>query len=189
MADLGRELGVSKPTVYEAFENKHALIEAVFADAANDIDRTWVLDALNSPVPFPEFLDRVALSYKALLRTPRQVELFMLVFREGAHSNEMLQIFIDQFAAPTIAARRKIVALAIERGECVELPIEVVQRLLIAPFQFLVLDMAMYGASSLTQNDFDLFIDQSFSALKRQLCGVTTRVAADLQAMDKVAAA
>jgi AcrR family transcriptional regulator len=30
MADLGRELGVSKPTVYEAFENKQALIDAVF---------------------------------------------------------------------------------------------------------------------------------------------------------------
>lgn len=185
MVDLGREMGVSKPTVYEAFDSKHALIEAVFASAADDIDRSWVVKAMKSPIPFPDFLDLVAESYKQMLRSPRQIELFMLVFREGMHTNEMLQIFIEQFAGPTIAARRKIVALAMERGECVELPVEVVQRLLISPFHFLMLDMALYGENGLAPDNLDVFIDQSFAALKHQLCGISTH---DCSAADSAGA-
>jgi AcrR family transcriptional regulator len=189
MVDIGREMGVSKPTVYEAFDSKHALIEAVFASAADDIDRSWVLNAMKSPIPFPDFLDLVAGSYKQLLRSPRQIELFMLVFREGMHTNEMLQIFIEQFVGPTIAARRKIVALAMERGECIELPVEVVQRLLICPFHFLMLDMAMYGEKGLAPEHIDVFIDQSFAALKHQLCGIPGQDSGAVDSSDVVVAA
>lgn len=192
MADLGRELGVSKPTVYEAFESKQALIDAVFHAAALDADLSWLMEDLKSPPPFATLLDHTAESYKNFLNSPRSVEVFQLVIREGVHSNDMLSAFATHLAGPSRAAMRKLVGIAMERGECVEMPLDVAQRMLVAPLYFLMLDRAMFGEGAMSHEAALAYIDHSFAALKSHLCGhqsTVVDVAAPRHTEGKVVAA
>lgn len=70
MADLGRTLGVSKPTVYEVFRSKNLLMDAVFKSVADDVDLGWLERAVETPQPFPVFLDEMADGHKRVLSTP-----------------------------------------------------------------------------------------------------------------------
>jgi hypothetical protein len=151
------------------------------------------MNALQAPPPFPVFLDWSAQSYKSFIRSPRSIEVFQLVIREGSHSNDMLAAFATHLSGPSRAVSCKLVAIAIERGECLELPIEVVHRMLVAPLYYLMVDQALYGEKAMPVEAAASYIDHTFAALKTHLCGIKSPVVTGVQdlhvSLEKIEAA
>lgn len=179
MADLGRALGVSKPTVYEAFASKQALVDAVFFAAAEDVDLTWLKEAMLTPPPFDEFLDRMADAYKDYLKSPKRAEVFQLVVREGSHSTDLRRAFGNRLAVPSALAVKKIVNCAKEQGQCKPMSTEVIQKMLVAPMYFLMIDKAMFGENAMPMDAAIAYVDHSFAALKSHLCTNCTKGSSD----------
>ena len=170
MADVGHALRVSKPTVYEAFESKQALVDAVFASAVKDVDLSWIANAARGSVKFSGFLDQARDVYKASLRVPKGLEVFQLVIREGSRSSELLSAFSQYMVLPSVPPVRSLVARAIERGECREMELKVVQKLIVSPMYFLMSDRAMFGSEAMSIDSADAYLDAYFAGLKALLC-------------------
>lgn len=170
MADLGRTLGVSKPTVYEAFRSKDLLMDAVFNSVAGDVDLAWLERAVEVPRPFPVFLDEVADGHKRVLATPRSVDAFSLLIREGGQLAGLTDAFVTKYAIPASEASRRVVSAAIKAGECAPLDVAVVQKMLDAPLVHVLVDRTLFGPKGLSPALANSYIDHSFNALKTLLC-------------------
>lgn len=177
MALLGQELGVSKPTLYEVFPSKQLLLEAVFKSMADDVDYGWILRAGESLPPFREFIDQTGDGYKILMSSPRSMEAFSLLIREGGHSAELLESFGRNLSIPAITAARKLIAHSISIGECVPMEIEVVQKLMSAPLYHVMLDRTLFGENGMKPVLVEAYIDSSMAALKSLLCTDTATAA------------
>ena len=170
MADLGRVLGVSKPTVYEAFRSKDLLMDAVFNSVADDVDTAWLTRAVEQPRPFSVFLDDTADGYKRLLATPRSVEAFSLLIREGGQLSGLTDAFVTKYAMPATEAGRRVITAAIGAGECKPLDVTVVQKMIDAPLLHVLVDRTLFGSNGMPQGLVEPYIDHSFGALKTLLC-------------------
>jgi AcrR family transcriptional regulator len=170
MADLGRVLGVSKPTVYEAFRSKDLLMDAVFNSVADDVDTTWLTRAIEKPRPFPMFLDDTADGYKRLLTTPRSVEAFSLFIREGGQLSGLTNAFVNKYAMPATEAGQRVISAAIKAGECKPLDVTVVQKMIDAPLLHVLVDRTLFGKNGMPEGLVGPYIDHSFGALKTLLC-------------------
>ena len=178
MALLGQELGVSKPTLYEVFQSKMLLLDAVFKSTADDVDYGWILRAGEELPPFRVFIDQTGEGYKKLISSPRSMEAFRLLVREGGHSAELLDSFLRNLSIPATTAARKLIAHSISIGECVPMDVEVVQKLMSAPLYHVVLDRTLFGEQSMKPVLVEAYIDASMAALKALLCSDTAGTAA-----------
>jgi AcrR family transcriptional regulator len=170
MASLGKELGVSKPTLYEAFESKQALVDAVFLSATRDVELGWLTRALGAPPSFQEFLHQMGENYKNFLRFAPSTEAFQLVIGEATRSKALSESYVRHLAGPSGAALRKIVADAIGRGECKPMPLEVAQKMLLAPMLFLMTDRAINRENALSLESELEYVDNAIAALAAHLC-------------------
>lgn len=170
MARLGRELGVSKPTVYEVFSGKQLLIEAVFKSAADDVDFAWILNAAEELPSLPDFLDQTAKNYKALVSNPKSLEAFRLLVREGGQSADLTAAFLRYLSVPASIAARKYIGYAIANGQCVAMEEEVIQKLMTAPLFYLIMDKTLLQENSMRPELVSAYLDAFFSALKAVLC-------------------
>jgi AcrR family transcriptional regulator len=170
MALLGQELGVSKPTLYEVFPSKQLLLQAVFKLTADDVDYGWILRAGEELPPFRVFIDQTGVGYKKLMSSPRSIEAFRLLIREGGHSTELLEAFGRNLAIPATTAARKLIAHSISIGECVPMDVEVVQKLMSAPLYHVVLDRTLFGERGMQAALVEAYVDASMAALKALLC-------------------
>lgn len=170
MADLGRVLGVSKPTVYEAFRSKQQLMDAVFDAVADDVDMGWLSSAVVKPPPFNEFLDETAEAYKRILSSPRSVQAFQLLIQEGGHQVGLTDAFVKKLTLPATQAGRKVIAAAIRSGQCAPLDTVVVQKMVDAPLMHVLVDRTLFGKHGMSDGIVNTYIDNSFSALKTLLC-------------------
>jgi AcrR family transcriptional regulator len=170
MALLGQKLGVSKPTLYEVFPSKKLLLEAVFKSTADDVDYGWILRAGEELPPFRVFIDQTGEGYKKLMSSPRSIEAFRLLIREGGHSTELSEAFGRNLSIPATTAARKLIAHSISIGECVSMDVEVVQKLMSAPLYHVVLDRTLFGERGMKPVLAEAYIDASMAALKSLLC-------------------
>lgn len=170
MADLGKELGVSKPTVYEVFPSKQLLIDAVFKSAVDDVDYGWILRAAEDKPPLSLFLDQTALGFKRLISSPRSVEAFSLLIREGGHSEELTEAFARYLSIPASTSARTYISHLISTGQCLPLDVEVIQKMITAPLFHAMLDRTLLRANSMNPGLVSSYIDGSMAALKSLLC-------------------
>ena len=167
---LGKALGVSKPTVYEVFPSKQMLIDAVFKSAVDDVDYGWILRAADEKPALPVFLDQTAHGYKQLVSSARSVEAFSLLIREGGHSEELTAAFARYLSVPASTAARSYIAHLISSGQCVPLNVEVIQKMMTAPLFHAMLDRTLLRENSMSPALVEAYIDGSMSALKALLC-------------------
>lgn len=170
MALLGQQLGVSKPTLYEVFPSKQLLLDAVFKSAADDVDYGWILRGGEELPPLRTFIDQTGAGYKKLMSSPRSIEAFRLLIREGGHSPELSESFGRYLAVPASTAARKLIAHSISIGECVPMDVEVVQKLMSAPLFHVVLDTTLFGDRGMKPVLVEAYIDAAMAALKSLLC-------------------
>ncbi len=172
MADLGRVLGVSKPTVYEAFRSKQLLMDAVFEAVAHDVEMDWLMKAAAAPPRFETFLDQTSDGYKRILESPRSVEAFSLLIREGGQQASLTDTFMKKLTIPATQAGRTVIKAAIQSGECAPLDVGLVQKMVDAPLMHVLVDRTLFGKNGMTDGLAHSYIDHSFGALKTLLCGM-----------------
>jgi AcrR family transcriptional regulator len=170
MALLGQQLGVSKPTVYEVFPSKQMLLEAVYKSAAADVDYGWILKGAEELPPLRVFLDQTADGYKRLMSSPRSVEAFSLLIREGGHSSEVKDAFGRYLAIPAATAAKKLIAHSISTGQCVPMDVDIVQKMMAAPLYHVVLDRTLFGDRGMKPALVEAYIDAAVTGLKALLC-------------------
>jgi len=170
MALLGQALGVSKPTLYEVFPSKQILLEAVFKSAADDVDYGWILRGGEELPPLRVFLDQTAEGYKKLMSSPRSVEAFSLLVREGGHSSEVKDAFGRYLAIPATTAAKKLITHAISIGQCIPMDVDVVQKMMSAPLFHVVLDRTLFGDRGMNPALVEAYIDAAVAGLKALLC-------------------
>jgi AcrR family transcriptional regulator len=181
MALLGQELGVSKPTLYEVFPSKQMLLEAVFKSAADDVDYGWILKGGEELPPLRTFLDQTAAGYKNLMSSPRSVEAFSLLVREGGHSSEVKDAFGRYLAIPAATAAKKLITHAISTGQCVPMDVEIVQKMMSAPLYHVVMDRTLFGDRGMKPALVEAYIDAAVAGLKALLCTDAAPVGARLR--------
>jgi len=170
MALLGQALGVSKPTLYEVFPSKQILLEAVFKSAADDVDYGWILRGGEELPPLRVFLDQTAEGYKKLMSSPRSIEAFSLLVREGGHSSEVKDAFGRYLAIPATTAAKKLITHAISIGQCIPMDVDVVQKMMSAPLFHVVLDRTLFGDRGMNPALVEAYIDAAVAGLKALLC-------------------
>jgi AcrR family transcriptional regulator len=181
MALLGAELGVSKPTLYEVFPSKQMLLEAVFKSAADDVDYGWILRGGEELPPLRVFLDQTAEGYKKLMSSPRSIEAFSLLVREGGHSSEVKDAFGRYLAIPAATAAKKLITHAISTGQCVPMDVEIVQKMMAAPLYHVVMDRTFFGDRGMKPALVEAYIDAVVAGLKALLCTDSVPVGARLR--------
>lgn len=181
MALLGQQLGVSKPTLYEVFPSKQMLLEAVFKSAADDVDYGWILRGGEELPPLRVFLDQTAEGYKKLMSSPRSVEAFSLLVREGGHSSEVKDAFGRYLAIPAATAAKKLITHAISTGQCVPMDVEIVQKMMSGPLYHVVMDRTLFGDRGMKPALVEAYIDAAVAGLKALLCTDTVPVGARLK--------
>lgn len=170
MDDIAKALKVSKPTVYEHFGSKQQLLEAVFLAAANDTEISWISEAVASKMPFDAFLAE-ALRYCIMFVTsPRRVEAYQLIVREGPRSPAMRRAFLRFVGRPTALNMRKLIEGAIERGECRSRDVDSVQRMISAPMYFAMTERAIFGQGAMSIDELTRYFEESFRVLSDSLC-------------------
>ena len=170
MDDIAKALRVSKPTVYEHFSSKQALLDEVFLAATKDVEITWISDAEASQMPFDEFLREVERYCIAFTTAPQRVEAYLLVVREGPRSATMRDAFLRFLGLPTALNMRKVIKAAIERGECRATDADVVQRILSAPIYFAITELAIFGNDAMSAEELTRYFEESFRVLSDSLC-------------------
>ena len=170
MADIGRAQGISKPTVYELFDGKQALVNAALKAALREIDVTWVTNAHNAPVSFDVFLDQSLEACKEYLRNPKGTYAYRLVMQEGVHSGELLAAFLKYMAVPASEGVMGVVARAIDAGECRRMDVRAVQKLISSPMYFLISDRAMFGENALSFEQALAYLEACFAGIRVHLC-------------------
>lgn len=181
MALLGQALGVSKPTLYEVFPSKQILLEAVFKSAADDVDYGWILRGAEELPPLRVFLDQTAEGYKKLMASPRSVEAFSLLIREGGHSTDVKDAFGRYLAIPATTAAKKLIAHSISIGQCIPMDVDVVQKMMSAPLFHVVLDRTLFGDRGMKPALVEAYIDAAVAGLKALLCTDAAPVGARLK--------
>jgi AcrR family transcriptional regulator len=170
MDDIARALKVSKPTVYEHFQSKQLLLDAVFLDATKDVEITWISDAEASKMPFDEFLREAKRYCIDFIRAPKRVEAYLLVVREGPRSSTMREAFLRFLGRPAALNMRNVIKAAIERGECRGSDADVVQRILSAPMYFAMTERAIFGRDAMSVEELTRYFEESFRVLADSLC-------------------
>lgn len=170
MDDVAKALGVSKPTVYEHFASKKLLLDEVFDAATKDVELDWLEKAKQSNMPFHEFLRATALVCIEFVRTPRKVEAYQMVVREGPRSAVLRDAFLSYLGRPTAITMRKVIKAAIERGECRKVDVDVVQRMITAPMYFAMTERAIFGQNAMSMDELTAYFNESFQVLIDSLC-------------------
>lgn len=170
MDDIATALGVSKPTVYEHFASKQQLLDEVFAAATKDVEINWISDAEAAHMPFADFLREATRYCVEFVKTPKRVEAYQLVVREGPRSATMRASFIRFLGRPAAINMRKLIRSAIERGECRQVDPDVVQRMISAPMYFAMTERAIFGQDAMSVGVLTDFFEESFRVLADSLC-------------------
>jgi TetR/AcrR family transcriptional regulator len=164
MEEVGAALGVSKPTIYEAYSSKQLLLEAVVDHAIKSYDISWLDEAARDGMPFDVFIDRVADEVWA-----GTAPILQLLLREGRRSPAHVATYVQRMREPSRGAMRDIISSAIARGECRRTDPIVVQHMLLAPGAYITMQRILFGEKVMSPELAEAFLTASLQVLKDSL--------------------
>jgi AcrR family transcriptional regulator len=169
MEEVAAAMGVSKPTIYEDFNGKQVLLEAVVDHAIKAYDMSWLDAALRDAMPFDAFVDRLADEVWMGRGASANPPILQLLLREGPRSPALVATYVQRMREPGRGAILDIISSAMARGECRRLDPLVVQHMLLAPAAYLTLQRVLFGENSMSRELTQGYLDASLQALKDSL--------------------
>ncbi|MEQ1867743.1 MAG: TetR/AcrR family transcriptional regulator [Micropepsaceae bacterium] len=169
MEEVGAALGVSKPTIYEAYSSKQLLLDAVVDHAIKSYDISWLDAAARDGMPFDVFIDRVADDVWAGTGAPAAAPILQLLLREGPRSPALVATYVQRMREPSRGAMRDIISSAIARGECRRTDPIVVQHMLLAPGAYITMQRILFGEKVMSPELAEAFLTASLQVLKDSL--------------------
>lgn len=169
MEEVGAALGVSKPTIYEAFPSKQDLLAAVVDAALRGYEMSWLEAAARDEMPFEPFIDLFAKEFWGHLGTSSSGAIFRLLLLEGPRSPDLVATYVRRMKEPGGHTLRDVLSSAMARGECRKMDPTIVQHMFLAPGFLVLRDRLVFGKYAMTAELAAAYLDASRQALKDSL--------------------
>jgi AcrR family transcriptional regulator len=166
MDDVAKEMQVSKPTIYEFYGSKSAILEAVVEGAVHDLELAWLETSYSGNISFAEFMDQLAGQAMKISGDPGRLEALHLLMREGSKVQGLVALFIDKVWKAAGNAWVAVLSRAMDRGECRRMDLRIAKRLMVAPFFMAVFEKGVLGNYPSDPMVMPAFFNEYFSYLK-----------------------
>lgn len=165
MSDVGKALSVSKPTIYESFPSKQALMEAVVESAVAMLDMTLTYAAARGDMSFEEYINRMPDECTSLALDRNRSALYRLLIQEGVRVPAISTAFASRIETDLYAIYYRLFDRAIKSGECRALELSVLRRMFMAPINTVMLQIAVSGQASVNPVETRDFFERYFEML------------------------
>jgi AcrR family transcriptional regulator len=161
--------GVSKPTIYEHFESKTDLIQAVVESAMGDVDVSLIASVAKGEISFEEYLNRLSQECFDVMVGEAGSALLLLFVKEGLGQSEMATALRSMRAADPFPQFESMIAAVMRRGECRTMSPRIALRMFEAPLHLLMLQLAEEGIGAQDREAIRSYSDHYFLMLKNYM--------------------
>ena len=173
MTDVGEALGVSKPTVYEAFPSKLALLEAVVERAVSDVNMNLTSAAARGELTLREYIRRMPEECWSMVTDKQRSAMYRLLIQEGPSVPTVAHAFATRIMTSIYPIYDQLFARAIAAGECRQIdPIDG-RRLFMSPVNTVMLQIGMMKAMPINEEQTRSFFRHHFAMLESYLIPVS----------------
>lgn len=167
MDDVAAAVGVSKPTVYEAYKNKQTLFEAVIDHQTRDFEPSVTNHIADYDGSMVELFKIVPGAAKVFIRQQRRTDLIRVLISEGRRMPFLVAKYRESLWERELGAWAKLTARAMDRGEFRRMDPQVAARICAAPAINIMIERIVYGDQSVADDVVDGFLDEAFAAIAR----------------------
>lgn len=177
MTDVCEAVGVSKPTVYEAYTSKMALMEAVVEKAVGDVNLTLTRAAARGEIPFVDYIRRMPDECWSMVNDPDRSAMYRLLIQEGPSVPVVAHAFATRIITELYPVYDQLFAHAISTGECREISAVDGRRMFMSPVNTVMLQAGMMKQVPLDEAQVRSFFGHYFAMLEMYLVPAAKRVA------------
>lgn len=165
MTDVAEALGVSKPTVYDAFPGKQALLEAVVEASVADLNLGLTMACARGEISFAEYLARMPDECWSMVTDRDRSAMYRLLIQEGPSHTAVAKAFTGRIMQHHYPAYHEMIQGAIDRGECRPIGVDHVRRLVMSPINTVMLQAAIVRHVPLDEATVRTFFRHYFEML------------------------
>jgi len=167
MDDVAAAVGVSKPTVYEAYKNKQTLFEAMIEDITHDFDPSATQAIADYQGPMAELFRGIPNAAKVFVRQQRRTDLVRLLISEGPRMPFLVATYRKALWERELGAWATLLTRAMERGEFRRMEPMVAARLCAGPAIDIMLERIVFGDAAVDDRIVDAFLDEAYAMIAR----------------------
>src|SRR6185436_13682439 len=167
MDDVAAAVGVSKPTVYEAYKNKQHLFEAVIDMVTEEFDPAATQQIADFQGSMADLFRAIPAAAKVFIRQQRRTDLVRVLISEGRRMPFLVQKYREALWERELGAWAKLLGRAMDRGEFRRMEPMVAARICSAPAINIMIERIVYGDLTVPDEIVDAFIDEGFAAIAR----------------------
>lgn len=175
MTDVGEAIGVSKPTVYEAFPSKMALMEAVVEKAVNDVNMTLTKAVAAGEVSFVDYIRRMPDECWSMVNDVDRSAMYRLLIQEGPNVPAVAHAFATRIVTQLYPIYDSLFAKAIASGECREIDAMDGRRMFMSPVNTVMLQAGMMKQVPLDEERVRSFFRHYFAMMEMYLVPAAKR--------------
>jgi len=167
MDDVAAAVGVSKPTVYEAYRNKQHLFEAVIDMVTEEFDPAATQQIADYQGPMAALFQAIPAAVKVFIRQQRRTDLVRVLISEGRRMPFLVAKYREALWERELGAWAKLLGRAMDRGEFRHMDPMVAARICAAPAINIMIERIVYGDQTVPEEIVDAFIDEAFAGISR----------------------
>lgn len=174
MDDIAREVGMSKPAIYDLYSGKEALLEAVMLNAARLLEKSLTETVSTAALPFNDFIDILYSEAGMVAESSERFSMFQLLIAEGSRSPKIAETYLKLVREEWVTKWQTYFLSAMENGECRKMDPMIVHRTLISPIMYVALDRVLFRKAAMNPATRTEFLEHAKSQIKASLI-VSTR--------------
>jgi TetR/AcrR family transcriptional repressor of mexJK operon len=167
MDDVAAAVGVSKPTVYEAYKNKQHLFEAVIDMVTEEFDPAVTQQIADYEGSMADLFQAIPAAAKVFIRQQRRTDLVRVLISEGRRMPFLVARYREALWERELGAWAKLLSRAMDRGEFRRMDPSVAARICAGPAINIMIERIVYGDQTVPDDIVDSFIDEAFAAIAR----------------------
>ncbi len=167
MDDVAAAVGVSKPTVYEAYKNKQTLFEAVIEEITHDFDPSATQAIADYQGPLIDLFRGIPNAAKVFVRQQRRTDLIRLLISEGRRIPFLVTTYRQALWERELGAWATLLTRAMDRGEFRRMDPMVAARLCAGPAINIMIERIFYGDAAVEDETVDAFLDEAYDIIRR----------------------
>lgn len=167
MDDVAAAVGVSKPTVYEAYKNKQHLFEAVITMVTDEFDPAATQQIADYQGSMTDLFRALPAAAKVLIRQQRRTDLVRVLISEGRRMPFLVVKYREAMWEREMDAWAKLLGRAMDRGEFRRMDPLVAARICAGPAVNIMIERIVYGDAAVSDEIVDGFIDECYAGIAR----------------------
>jgi len=167
MDDVAAAVGVSKPTVYEAYRNKQALFEAAIEEVTNEFSPATSEAIANYNGSLADLFRAIPGLARSFIKQQRRTEVVRVLVSETRRMPSLVSKYREALWEAELAAWAKLLERAMDRGEFRRMDPFVGARICVAPAINIMIERIMYGDQAVDDKIVNAFLEEAYAAVSR----------------------